>query len=228
MGEKGSLMITVHHLENSRSLRILWMLEELELAYEIKPYKRLPTMQAPPELKAVHPLGKSPAITDGGVTMAESGAILEYLVQKYGNGRFVPPLGSEEWRRYTYFMHYAEGSLMPLLLLKLLFSRIPSRLPAIIRPVGRLISSGADKTLISPQLATHFGFLEGELAGRDWFAGSAFSAADVQMSFPLDAASARAGLGTQYPKLQGFLDRIHARPAYKRAIERGGVFALLK
>ena len=109
MGEKGSLMITVHHLENSRSLRILWMLEELELAYEIKPYKRLPTMQAPPELKAVHPLGKSPAITDDGVTMAESGAILEYLVQKYGNGRFVPPLGSEEWRRYAYFMHYAEG-----------------------------------------------------------------------------------------------------------------------
>jgi glutathione S-transferase len=222
-------MITVHHLENSRSLRILWMLEELDLPYEIKHYKRLPTMQAPPDLKAVHPLGKSPAITDDGVTLAESGAILEYLVQKYGNGRFVPPLGSEEWRRYTYFMHYAEGSLMPVLLLKLLFSRIiPSRVPALLRPVGRLICDGADRNLISPQLATNFAFLESELANRDWFAGSAFSAADVQMSYPLEAAATRAGLGDRFPKLQGFLDRNHARPAYKRAVERGGALALLK
>jgi glutathione S-transferase len=221
-------MITVHHLENSRSQRILWMLEELDLPYEIKEYKRQPSLQAPPELKAIHPLGKSPVIVDDGTTIAESGAILEYLVQKYGKGRFVPSPGGPEWLRYTYFMHYAEGSLMPLLLLKLLFSRIPSRLPVLLRPVGRLISGGADKTLISPQLATHFTFLEGELADRDWFAGSAFSAADVQMSFPLDAATARAGLGAQYPKLQGFLDRIHARPAYKRAVDRGGAFALLK
>lgn len=229
MREKGRRMITVHHLENSRSLRILWMLEELELPYEIKHYKRLPSMQAPPDLKAVHPLGKSPAITDDGVTMAESGAILEYLVQKYGNGRFVPPLGSEEWRRYTYFMHYAEGSLMPVLLLKLLFSRIiPSRVPALLRPVGRLICDGADRNLISPQLATNFAFLESELANRDWFAGTAFSAADVQMSYPLEAAATRAGLGDRFPKLQGFLDRIHARPAYKRAVDRGGALALLK
>ena len=222
-------MITVHHLENSRSLRILWMLEELELPYEIKQYKRLPTMQAPPELKAVHPLGKSPVITDDGVTMAESGAILEYLVQKYGNGRFVPPPGGEEWRRYTYFMHYAEGSLMPVLLLKLLFSRIiPGRVPALLRPVGRLICDGADKNLIAPQLATNFAFMENELATRDWFAGSTFSAADVQMSYPIEAAASRAGLGDRFPKLKGFLDRVHARPAYKRAVERGGALALLK
>jgi glutathione S-transferase len=221
-------MIIVHHLENSRSQRILWMLEELDLPYEIKEYKRQPTLQAPPELKAIHPLGKSPVIVDDGTTVAESGAILEYLVQKYGKGRFAPAVGSPEWLRYTYFMHYAEGSLMPLLLLKLLFSRIPSRLPMVLRPVGRVISGGADKTLISPQFATHFAFLEGELADREWFAGSAFTAADVQMSFPLDAATARVGLGGQYPKLQGFLDRIHARPAYKRALERGGTFALLK
>ena len=221
-------MITVHHLENSRSQRILWMLEELDLPYEIKSYKREPSLQAPAALKAIHPLGKSPVIIDDGVTMAESGAILEYLVQKYGKGRLAPPPGGEEWRRYTYFMHYAEGSLMPLLLLKLLFSRIPGRLPALLRPVGRMISGGADKTLISPQLATHFAFLEGELGNRDWFAGNAFTAADVQMSFPLDAATARAGLGANFPKLQGFLDRIHARPAYKRALDRGGVFALLK
>ncbi len=222
-------MITVHHLENSRSLRILWMLEELELSYEIKQYKRLPTMQAPPELKAVHPLGKSPVITDDGVTMAESGAILEYLIQKYGNGRFVPPPGGEEWRRYTYFMHYAEGSLMPVLLLKLLFSRIiPGRVPALLRPVGRLICDGADKNLIAPQLATNFAFMENELATRDWFAGSTFSAADVQMSYPIEAAASRAGLGDRFPKLKGFLDRVHARPAYKRAVERGGALALLK
>lgn len=222
-------MIIVHHLENSRSQRILWLLEELDLPYEIKNYKRLPSMQAPPELKTVHPLGKSPVITDDGVTVAESGAILEYLVQKYGKGRFAPPPGGEEWRRYTYFMHYAEGSLMPLLLLKLLFTRlIPSRVPPLLRPVGRLICNGADKTLISPQLATHFAFLEGELAARDWFAGSTISAADVQMSYPLEAAATRAGLGERFPKLQGFLDRVHARPAYKRAVERGGKLALLK
>jgi glutathione S-transferase len=204
------------------------MLEELDLPYEIKTYKREPTMQAPAALKAIHPLGKSPVIVDDGVTLAESGAILEYLVQKYGKGRFVPTPGSEDWRRYVYFMHYGEGSLMPLLVMKLIFSRIPSRLPALMRPVGRMIANGADKTLLAPQLATHFAFLEGELANRDWFAGSALSAADVQMSFPLDAATARAGLGDRFPKLTGFLDRIHARPAYKRAIERGGVFALLR
>lgn len=221
-------MITVHHLENSRSQRILWLLEELDLPYEIKTYKREPTMQAPAALKAIHPLGKSPVIVDGETTIAESGAILEYLVQKYGKGRLAPPPGGPDWLRYTYFMHYAEGSLMPLLVMKLIFSRIPSRLPALMRPVGRMIANGADKTLLSPQLATHFAFLEGELAGRDWFAGSSFSAADVQMSFPLDAATARAGLGDRFPKLTGFLDRIHARPAYKRAIERGGVFALLR
>ena len=221
-------MITVHHLENSRSQRILWMLEELDLPYDIKTYKREPTMLAPAALQAIHPLGKSPVIVDDGVTLAESGAILEYLVQKYGKGRFAPAPGGPDWLRYTYFMHYAEGSLMPPLLMKLVFSRLPTRLPALMRPVGRMIAKGADKTLISPQLATHFAFLEGELAKRDWFAGSSFSAADVQMSFPLEAATARAGLGGDYPKLHGFLDRIHARPAYRRAIERGGAFALLK
>lgn len=221
-------MITVHHLESSRSQRILWMLEELDLPYEIVAYKREPSMQAPAALKEIHPLGKSPVIVDGAVTVAESGAILEYLVQTYGKGRLQPEPGGEEWRRYTYFMHYAEGSLMPLLLLKLIFSRLPSRLPVLMRPVGRMIAGGADKALIAPQFSTHFAFLESELASRDWFAGDRITAADVQMSFPLDAASARAGLGGRFPKLQGFLDRIHARPAYKRAIERGGAFALLR
>ena len=221
-------MIIVHHLNNSRSQRILWMLEELGLDYEIKPYMREPSMMAPASLRAVHPLGKSPGISDGDKTLAESGAILEYLSLTYGGGRFTPAAGTPEWLRYTYFMHYAEGSLMPLLFMKLVFGRLPTRVPIFMRPVARAIASGADKTLLGPQISNHFAFLEGELAQRDWFAGNEFTAADVQMSFPIEAAAARAGLGGRMPKLQAFVDRIHARPAYKRALEKGGAFELLK
>ncbi len=221
-------MIVVHHLNNSRSQRILWMLEELGLDYEIKPYMREPSMMAPASLRAVHPLGKSPVISDGDKTLAESGAILEYLSQTYGVGRFTPAAGTPEWLRYTYFMHYAEGSLMPLLFMKLVFGRLPTRVPIFMRPVARAIASGADKTLLGPQISNHFAFLESELAQRDWFAGNEFTAADIQMSFPIEAAAARAGLGGHMPRLQAFLDRIHARPAYKRALEKGGAFELLK
>lgn len=221
-------MIIVHHLNNSRSQRILWMLEELGLAYEIKPYMREPSMMAPASLRAVHPLGKSPVISDGDKTLAESGAILEYLSLTYGGGKFTPAAGTPEWLRYTYFMHYAEGSLMPLLFMKLVFGRLPTRVPIFMRPVARAIASGADKTLLGPQISNHFAFLEGELAQRDWFAGNEFTAADIQMSFPIEAAAARAGLGGRMPKLQAFVERIHARPAYKRALEKGGAFELLK
>jgi glutathione S-transferase len=221
-------MITVHHLESSRSQRVLWMLEELGLDYEVKLYKRQPTMQAPASLRAVHPLGKSPVITDGDKTLAESGAILEYLAETYGNGRLVPRPGTPERLRYTYFLHYAEGSLMPLLFMKLVFSKLPERVPWAMRPVARLISNGADKTLLGPQITNHFAFLESELAGRDWFAGADFTAADIQMSFPLEAADARVGLGARLPRLKGFVDRLQARPAYKRAQEKGGPSTLLK
>jgi len=222
-------MIVVHHLNNSRSQRILWMLEELGLDYEIKFYQRDPaTMQGPASLRAVHPLGKSPVITDGDKTLAESGAILEYLAETYGAGRFTPPPGTPERLRYTYFLHYAEGSLMPLLLLKLLFGRMPERVPWPMRPVAKMISAGADKSFITPQVVNHFAFLESELAQRDWFAGDAFSAADIQMSFPVEAAAARAGLGERQPRLRAFVDRIQARPAYKRALERGGPVTPLK
>ncbi|MFZ5782141.1 MAG: glutathione S-transferase family protein [Pseudomonadota bacterium] len=220
-------MITVHHLENSRSQRVLWMLEELGLDYEVKRYRREPTMQAPAALRAVHPLGKSPVITDGDWTLAESGAILEYLVERYGEGRFAPPLGTPERVRYTYFLHYAEGSLMPLLFMKLVFGRIPERVPWAMRPVARLISNGTDKTLLAPQIANHFAFLESELASRAWFAGDAFTAADVQMSFPLEAAAARVGFD-RLPRLKDFVNRVQARPAYKRALEKGGPYTLLK
>jgi len=217
-------MIIVHHLNNSRSQRILWMLEELGVPYEVKRYEREPSMQAPASLRAVHPLGKSPVITDGDRTLAESGAILEYLADTYGNGRFRPAAGTAEKINYTYFLHYAEGSLMPLLLMKLIFSRIPSRLPFFMKPVGRAIAKGANTTLLDPQIGSHFMFLEGELAKREWFAGADFTAADIQMSFPVEAAASRAVVKGLH-KLEAFLETIHARPAYRRALEKGGPYA---
>jgi glutathione S-transferase len=219
-------MIVVHHLNNSRSQRILWLLEELGLEYEIKKYQRDPkTMLAPPELRAVHPLGKSPVITDGEATVAESGAIIEYLIGKYGAGRLAPPAGTPERLHYTYFLHYAEGSAMPPLLLKLVFDRVESGpAPFFVKPIARAIAGKVKDTFILPQLRQHLAFLEGELGKRAWFAGSEFSAADIQISFPLEAAASRAGLDRQYPKLQAFLERIHARPAYQRALERGGKY----
>ena len=223
-------MITVHHLNNSRSQRILWLLEELGLEYQIKRYERDPkTMLAPPELRQVHPLGKSPVITDGTITVAESGAIVEYLVDKYGDGQLKPAAGTPERLRYTYWLHYAEGSLMPPLLLKLIFDKIESApMPFFIKPIARAISGKTKSAFINPQLTTHLDYLEAELAKNDWFAGSQFSAADIQMSFPLEAAAARGGLGASRPRLVDFLARIHARPDYRRALERGGVYELMK
>ena len=222
-------MLTVHHLNNSRSQRVLWLLEELGVLYEVKRYERdKTTMLAPPELKKIHPLGKSPVISDGDKTLAESGAILEYLSQTYGVGRFTPAAGTPEWLRYTYFMHYAEGSLMPLLFMKLVFGRLPTRVPIFMRPVARAIASGADKTLLGPQISNHFAFLESELAQRDWFAGNEFTAADIQMSFPIEAGRARDVIDGSRPKLMAFLERIHARPAYQRALERGGAYDFAK
>ncbi len=217
-------MITVHHLNHSRSHRVLWMLEELELLYELKRYERDPkTMLAPPELKAVHPLGKSPVITDGDLTLAESAAILEYLLERYANGRLMPAQGSADYRWFRYWMHYAEGSAMPPLLLKLVFDRVASGpMPFFIKPVARAIANGAHKAFIGPQLKTHLDYMEAELEKSPWFAGDSFSAADIQMSFPLEAARSRAGLDQSRPRLLDFLERIQQRPAYQRAVERGG------
>ncbi|MGE6193615.1 MAG: glutathione S-transferase [Gammaproteobacteria bacterium HGW-Gammaproteobacteria-9] len=217
-------MITVHHLNHSRSHRVLWLMEELELLYELKRYPRDPkTMLAPAELKAVHPLGKSPVITDGELTLAESAAILEYLLERYGNGRLAPQSSSAEYRRFRYWMHYAEGSAMPPMLLKLVFDRVATGpMPFFIRPVARAIAKGANRAFIGPQLKTHLDYMEAELGKSDWFAGDTFSAADIQMSFPIEAARARAGLDESRPRLMNFLQRIQQRPAYKRAVERGG------
>jgi glutathione S-transferase len=223
-------MIVVHHLNNSRSQRVLWLLEELGLEYEIVRYQRDPkTMLAPPELRAIHPLGKSPVITDNGVTVAESGAIVEYLIDTYGHGRLVPPAGTEERRRWTYFLHYAEGSAMAPLLMKLIFDRVEtSPAPFFVKPIARGIAQKVKGSYILPQIATHLDYLESELGKAAWFAGNDFTAADIQMSFPLEAASARGGLDTSRPNLAAFLKRIHSRPAFQRALERGGPYELLK
>jgi glutathione S-transferase len=222
-------MIIVHHLNNSRSQRVLWLLEELGLPYEIKHYQRDPkTMLAPPSLRAVHPLGKSPVITDGDATLAESGAIVEYLVERHGQGRLAPPVGTPAHLRYRYWLHYAEGSAMPPLLLKLVFDQIEkARMPFFARPIARGISSKFKKAFLAPQIRQHLDYLEGELGKHPWFAGDEFSGADIQMSFPLEAAAARGGLDASRPKLMDFLQRIHARPAYQRALERGGAFTLI-
>ena len=222
-------MITVHHLNNSRSQRVLWLLEELGLTYEVKRYERdRKTMLAPPELRAVHPLGKSPVLTEDGRTLAESGAILEYLLDYHGEGRLRPAERTPERLRYNYWLHYAEGSAMTPLLLKLIFGHLPRQLPAILRPLGRMISAGANGKMIGPQLRRHFDFMESELANHGpWFAGPEFSAADVQMSFPLEAGAARVEGAQARPLLQEFLKKIHARPAYQRALERGGPYELL-
>ena len=221
------VMITVHHLEMSRSQRVLWLLEELGLPYEIQHYQRDPkTSLAPPELRQVHPLGKSPVISDGEHTVAESGAIIEYLVERHGNGRLRPPVGSDERLRYTYWLHFAEGSAMPPLLFTLVCDKVKSApMPFFIKPIARGIAAKVMDGFVKPNLKSQLDFMEAELLQHKWFAGDQFSAADVQMSFPLEAAAQRAGLNGSRPKLMAFLKRIHARPAYKRALERGGPYS---
>lgn len=221
-------MIIVHHLNNSRSQRILWLLEELGTPYEIRRYERdTATMLAPSSLLKAHPLGKSPVITDGTLTLAESGAIIDYLVTKYGAGRLAPAAGSDAWVRYIYWLHYAEGSLMPPLLIKLIFDRLEqSPMPFFARPIARGIVGKVRASFIDPRLKLHLDYLEGELAKSTWFAGEEFSAADIQMSFPIELSVTRAGLDARRPRLMAFLERIHARPAYQRALDQGGRYDL--
>jgi glutathione S-transferase len=223
-----SPMLTVHHLNNSRSQRVLWLLEELGVSYEIQRYQRdAKSMLAPPELLRVHPLGKSPVLSDDDVTVAESGAIIEYLLEKYGVGRLVPPPGTEARRRFTYWLHFAEGSAMPPLLLKLIFDRIGSGqgMPFFAKPIGRAIATKVKALMIEPNLKRQLDYMESELGRSEWFAGDQFSAADIQMSFPVEAAAMRAGLDATRPRLMAFLNKIHARPAFRRALERGGPYS---
>lgn len=220
-------MIVVHHLNNSRSQRVLWLLEELGMPYEVRHYQRNPaTNLAPPELLQVHPLGKSPVISDGALTLAETAAIVEYLVDR-GGGGLRPAAGTPEQLRYTYWLHFAEGSAMPPLLMALITARIRRAGPFFVRAITRRIADSIQSTVVTPNLERQFAFMEGELRERPWFAGSAFTAADVMMSFPLEAAVKRGRLDARFPKLQEWLARIHARPAYRAALEKGGRYDLL-
>jgi len=217
-------MITVHHLNNSRSQRVLWLLEELGVPYEVKRYERdAATMLAPPELRAIHPLGKSPVISDGDKTIAETGAIIEYIIDTHGQGRLIPAAGTPERLRYTYWLHYAEGSAMTPLLLKLVFTALPARAPGLLRGLVKAIAAKAQSGFVDPQLKTHIDYWDAELSKDAWFAGPSFTAADIAMSFPLEAAVSRAGAGSR-PKVKAFLDKIHGRPAYRAALERGGPY----
>ena len=223
-------MIVVHHLNNSRSQRVLWLLEELGLAYELKRYERDPkTMLAPPALREVHALGKSPVITDGGLTLAESGAIVQYLVERRGRGRLMPPAASAEWVRYVYWMHFAEGSAMPPLVMKLVLDRMEKApMPFFARPVARALAGRVRDAFVLPNIARCLDYMEAEIGRGGWFAGGEFSAADIQMSFPLEAAAARGGLDGRRPGLMDWLARIHGRAAYQRALERGGEYSILR
>jgi len=222
-------VITVHHLNNSRSQRVLWLLEELELPYEIVKYERDPqTLLAPKSLEAIHPLGKSPVITDGDAVSAESGAILEYLVETHGKDRFAPPAGTQAHRDYRYFMHYAEGSLMPYLLLKLVTRRLKqAKLPFFVRPIAKQIAGKLAGDFVDPNLRRHVAFLGAHLEKHRWFAGDELTAADIQMSYPIEAVVARATDIEQSPKLADFVKRCHERPAFQRALARGGPYDIL-
>ena len=219
-------MITVHHLNNSRSQRVLWLLEEMGLPYEVVRYERdARTMLAPPELRAIHPLGKSPVLDDGPIRVAETGAVIEYLMDAHPGSPLKPAAGTEAARRYTYWLHYAEGSAMTPLLLKLIFGQLPNRAPGLMKPLVKGVSKKAQDSFIDPQIAAHTAYWEAELAKAPWFSGDAFSAADIMMSFPLEAAASRAVDLAAYPNIARFLQTIHARPAWKRALERGGDYA---
>ena len=217
-------MITVHHLENSRSLRVLWLLEELGLPYEIIHYKRDPvTMLAPESLREIHPLGKAPILQDDDRVVAESGAIIEYLAHTYGKDTMLPESGGQAWLDYTYWLHYAEGSLMPPLVLRLVFEKVKtSPMPFFVKPVAKGISDKTNEMFIGPMIKTHLDFVESHLAKNTWFLGDKLSAADIQMSFPLEASVARGIVGRNRPHISGWVKRVHARPAYQRALEKGG------
>lgn len=223
-------MLTVHHLNHSRSHRVLWLLEELGVEYALERYERDPaSLKAPRALKALHPLGRAPIVTEGDRVLAESGAVLEHLVDRYDDGRLAPARGTPERERYTYFMHYAEGSAMLPLILRLIFGQMPRQpMPALARPVVRALARNVIDTFVQPQIDEHLDHMNAALATSPWFAGDSFSAADVQMSFPAEAAAAGGSLDASRKPLWSYVQRIRERPAYQRAVARGGAYDLTK
>lgn len=219
-------MIVVHHLNNSRSQRVLWALEELGVPYEIKHYKRdLKTNLAPASLKKVHPLGKSPVITDGDITIAESGAIVEYLAQTYGQNNFLPEAKTEAHRQYLYWLHFAEGTLMQQLLLKLILEKTVQRsLPILVKPIAKGIMKKVMAGYVGPNITANLTLIENHLKNNEWFAGDELSGADIQMSFPLEAWAARKTADQNYPTIIAFVKRFQAREAYQKALKTGGTY----
>jgi len=222
-------MLTIHHLENSRSQRILWLLEELAVDYQIKRYERdKKTSLAPKELFAVHALGKSPVITDGDITVAESGAIIEYLVDNYDDGRLLPAKGTPARLAYTYWLHYAEGSFMPLMILSLVMNRIATApMPFFVKPIAKGIVAKVSDGYLDPNVTRHLSYMEEALNHSIWFCGDDMTAADIQMSFALEAASVRTDLPSKCPNLNAFLERMRSLPAYQAALDKGGPYSLL-
>lgn len=215
-------MLTVHHLEESRSHRILWLLEELDVEYQLEQYQRDPeTRLAPDSLSEVHPLGKSPVITDDDRTVAESGAIIEYILDRHDEGQLRPERGTDAHQRYRYWMHYAEGSAMPHLLLRIVFAEVPRQTPWPVSVAAGALSNRVEDEYITPMIRKHLDFWESELADRDYFAGDEFTAADIQMSVPLEGAAAGVD-PDEYPHVHGLVDRLRERAGYRRAVERGG------
>lgn len=220
-------MITVHHLNNSRSQRILWLLEELGVEYEIKRYERdAETQLAPKELEKVHPLGKSPVVTDGDMVLAESGAIIDYLGHKYGDGDWVPRRNSKKYQPYVYWSHYAEGSLMSPLLLKLVFDKVKSAdMPFFIKPIAKGIANKVMSSFVTPNIVKHFQYVEQHLTQNDYFAGKEITGADIQMSFPLEASVAKGAITeASHPHIYAYVKKFQDRPAYKAALEKGGEY----
>lgn len=223
--------LKLHHLNNSRSTRIIWLLEELELDYELVKYEREDTRLAPDSLKHIHPLGKAPILQDEAdgtqLTIAESGAIIEYILHRYDTSkRFSPDMtGSQEWIDYLFWLHFSEGSAMPPLLLNLIFNAIPDRSPTLIKPIAKGISKKVMQSFVQPNLNRHNSLIEDTLSQHAWFAGDKLTGADIQMSFIIEAIKARGGLN-QYPHMSQWLDKVRSRPAYQAALQKGGELVL--
>ena len=220
-------MIIVHHLQNSRSQRVLWLLEELGVPYDVKRYERdKVTNLAPKELLKIHPLGKSPVIEDSGAIYAETGAIIEHIVETHGGGRLAPQRGTDNYRRYKYWMHAAEGSFMPPLLIALLLDRMDAaKMPFFAKPIAKKLTQGVRDAYLAGTIRNLFGYIDSELGRSNWLAGAEFSAADIIMSFPVEASLTRIEEAKRSKNIKSYVDRLHARPAYKRALERGGPYA---
>ncbi len=218
-------MITVHHLEKSQSIRILWLLEELGVDYLIQHYKRdKKTLLAPPELRKLHRVGTSPIITDDDVVLPESNAIFQYILDKHGNKGLVPQPGSAERVRYLYWLHAAQGSIVPLMYMQLVFSRLKGRVPWPLKPAMKMVDAQTNKSFLQPKLNNILAQIESDLSESTWFAGEQFSVADIAMGYCLEVAEVRCGMDARYPNAQSYLSRMRARPAYKKAQEKNGVF----